>query len=100
MKEILFEDLKKGDRIKHSHLGSTPLVTGIIKESPKQGRGVKKTILVDVKGSEVGLFDEIGSIYSNQVMEVLRDGSWVRVDQKELNPMTVFPNFMLKAHGA
>jgi len=41
MNEILFEDLKKGDEIKHSHLGSTPLVTGIIKESPKQGRGLK-----------------------------------------------------------
>jgi hypothetical protein len=67
MKEILFEDLKKGDRIKHSHLGSNPLVTGIIKESPRQGRGLKQTILVDVKGSEVGMFDEIGSIYSNQI---------------------------------
>ena len=100
MKEVLFEDLKKGDEIKHSHLGSTPLVTGIIKESPKQGRGLKSTILVDVKGSEVGMFDEIGSIYSNQIMEVERDGSWIRVDQKELNPMVCFPNFMLKAHGA
>ena len=100
MKEILFEDLKKGDRIKHSHLGSSPLVTGIIKESPKQGRGLKSTILVDVKGSEVGMFDEIGSIYSNQVMEVERDGAWLRVDQKELNPMVCFPNFMLKAHRA
>ena len=72
MKEILFEDLKKGDEIKHSHLGSTPLVTGIIKESPKQGRGLKATILVDVKGTEVGMFDEIGSIYSNQIAAVKR----------------------------
>ena len=97
---IKFIDLKKGDKILHSHLGTSPAVSGVIKESPKQGRGVKKTILVDVKGSEVGHFDEIGSIYSNQVMEVERDGSWIQVDQKELNPMTVFPNFMLKAHGA
>jgi len=84
----------------HSHLGTKPAVSGVIKESPKQGRGVKSTILVDVKGSEVGMFDEIGSIYSNEIMEVERDGSWQRVDQKELNPMNVFPNFMLKAHGA
>ena len=84
----------------HSHLGTKPAVSGVIKESPKQGRGVKSTILVDVKGSEVGMFDEIGSIYSNEIMEVERDGSWIRVDQKELNPMNVFPNFMLKAHGA
>ena len=48
MKEILFEDLKKGDWIKHSHLGSSPLVGGYIMESPRQGRGLKKTILVDV----------------------------------------------------
>ena len=100
MKEILFEDLKKGDWIKHSHLGSNPLVGGFIMESPRQGRGLKSTILVDVKGSEVGMFDEIGSIYSNQVMEVERDGSWIKVDQKELNPMTCFPNFMLKAHAS
>ena len=97
---IKFSELKKGDRIMHSHLGTKPAVSGVIKESPKQGRGVKSTILVDVKGSEVGMFDEIGSIYSNEIMEVERDGSWQRVDQNELNPMNVFPNFMLKAHKA
>ena len=97
---IKFSELKKGDRIMHSHMGTSPAVSGYIMESPKQGRGVKSTILVDVKGSEVGMFDEIGSIYSNEVMEVERDDTWIRVDQKELNPMTVFPNFMLKAHGA
>ena len=97
---VLFSELKKGDKIMHSHLGTSPAVSGIVMESPKQGRGVKSTILVNVKGSEVGMFDEIGSIYSNQIMEVERDGSWIRVDQKELNPMVCFPNFMLKAHGA
>ena len=97
---VLFSELKKGDKIMHSHMGTSPAVSGIVMESPKQGRGVKSTILVNVKGSEVGMFDEIGSIYSNQIMEVERDGTWVRVDQKELNPMICFPNFMLKAHGA
>ena len=97
---IKFSELKKGDRIMHSHMGTSPAVSGYIMESPKQGRGVKKTILVDVKGSEVGMFDEIGSIYSNQIMMVKRDERWHKVDQKELNPMTVFPNFMLKAHKA
>ena len=95
MKEILFEDLKKGDRIKHSHLGSSPLVTGIIKDSPRQGRGLKSTLLVDVTGTEVGMFDEIGSIYSNQIAAVKREGEWYRVDQKRLNPMICFPNAML-----
>ena len=97
---VKFSELKKGDRIMHSHMGTKPAVSGYIMESPRQGRGVKSTILVDVKGSEVGMFDEIGSIYSNEIMEVERDGSWIRVDQKELNPMICFPNFMLKAHGA
>ena len=95
MKEILFEDLKKGDEIKHSHMGSNPLVSGVIMESPRQGRGLKSTILVNVKGSEVGYFDEIGSIYSNQIAAVKRDGEWCRGDQKRLNPMTCFPNAML-----
>ena len=92
---IKFSELKKGDRIMHSHLGTSPAVSGVIKESPKQGRGVKSTILVDVKGSEVGMFDEIGSIYSNEIAAVKRDGEWYRVDQKRLNPMNVFPNAML-----
>ena len=97
---IKFSELKKGDRIMHSHLGTQPAVSGYIMESPKQGRGVKSTILVDVKGSEVGMFDEIGSIYSREIMEVERDGTWIRVDQRELNPMICFPNFMLKAYSS
>ena len=72
---IKFSELKKGDKILHSHLGTSPAVSGYIMESPRQGRGVKSTILVDVKGSEVGLFDEIGSIYSKEIIEVERDGS-------------------------
>jgi len=76
---IKFSELKKGDRIMHSHLGTSPAVSGVIKESPKQGRGVKKTILVDVKGSEVGMFDEMGSIYSREVLKVFRDDNWQQV---------------------
>ena len=76
---IKFSELKKGDRIMHSHLGTSPAVSGIIKESPKQGRGVKKTLLVKVMGSEVGHFDEIGSIYSREVLKVFRDDNWQQV---------------------
>ena len=92
---VLFSELKKGDKIMHSHMGTSPAVSGIVMESPKQGRGVKSTILVNVKGSEVGMFDEIGSIYSNQIAAGQRDGEWYRVDQKRLNPMICFPNAML-----
>ena len=70
-------ELKKGDRIKHNHLGIE--TSGIIVESPKQGRGLKSTLLVDVKGSEIGLFDEIGSIYTNQIKKVFRDNNWQEV---------------------
>ena len=95
MKEIKLEDLKKGDWIKHSHLGSSPLVGGYIMESPRQGRGLKQTILVDVKGNYVGMFDEIGSIYANKIAAVKREGEWFWVDQKRLNPMICFHNAML-----
>ena len=76
---IKFSELKKGDRIMHSHMGTSPAVSGYIMESPRQGRGVKKTILVDVKGSEVGLFDEMGSIYSHEILKVFRDDNWQQV---------------------
>ena len=71
------KDIKKGDKILHKHL-STP-VSGIVMESPIQGRGVRSTILVDVKGSDVGLFDEVGSIYTREILKVFRDGNWHKV---------------------
>ena len=76
---IKFIDLKKGDKILHSHLGTQPPVSGYIMESPKQGRGCKSTILVDVKGSEVGLFDVMGSNYSHEILKVFRDDNWQQV---------------------
>jgi len=82
---IKFSELKKEDRIKHRHIGVE--VSGIVKESPIIGKGVRTTILVDVKGTEVGGFDEIGSIYSNEVTKVFRDNKWHKVDLSELNDM-------------
>ena len=78
---VLFSELKKGDKIMHSHMGTSPAVSGIIMESPKQGRGVKSTILVNVKGSEVGMFDEIGSIIrtrSWKSSEMAAGSGWTR----------------------
>ena len=40
-------------------------------ESIRQGKGFKKTLLVDVKGSEIGLFDECGSIYVDDITAVV-----------------------------
>ena len=75
-------EIKKGDKILHSHMGSNPPVSGIVKESPIVGRGVRSTLLVLVKGSEVGLFDEIGSIYTKEVLKVFRDDNWLPVEHE------------------
>ena len=36
--------------------------------------------MVDVKGSEVGLFDETGSVYSHDITMALIDNEWVQVE--------------------
>ena len=37
-------------------------------ESPKQGRGWKTTVVMDVRGSDVGMFDEMGSVYVTDIL--------------------------------
>ena len=75
--KIQYKDLKKNDEINTTQLG-TP-ITGKLIESPKQGRGLKRAILIWSKGSELGMFDEHGSVYAHQVTEVKRDGAWQQV---------------------
>ena len=77
---IKFKDLKKGQEIKSDQLHPFILCSGKLLESPKQGKGVKKTILIDSKGSELGFFDEAGSIYSSQIKLAKVNGDWVRVN--------------------
>ncbi len=76
---INFKDLKKGQQIKSSQLHPVHLCGGILLESPKQGKGIKKTILIDAKGSEFGLFDEAGSVYSHQIKLAYVNGNWEKV---------------------
>ena len=71
---IQYKDLKKKDEVKTTQLGQP--ISGKLLESPKQGKGLKRTILIWSKGSEIGMFDEAGSVYANDVSEVLRDGTW------------------------
>ncbi len=66
-------DIKKGMKIKSVQLG-TP-VTGIMMDNMKGN-----TRLVDVKGSEVGLFDEMGSVYSHDITAVKNGESWEQVE--------------------
>ena len=60
-----FENIKKGTELYTKQLG-TP-TRAIAMESIRQGKGFKKTLLVDVKASEIGLFDESGSINEDDV---------------------------------
>ena len=41
-------------------------------ESPRQGNGWKHAVLMDVKGSDAGFFDEMGSVYVEDIMRELQ----------------------------
>ena len=60
------QEIKKGDKlIVNNGLGQC---SAIAVESGRQGRGAKRTLLVDLKASEVGMFDEIGSVYATDIL--------------------------------
>jgi len=77
MNKINYKDLKKNDRIKSNQLG-TP-ITGKLLESPKQGKGLKKVLLIWSNGEEIGMFSEAGSVEARQVIAVERDGQWFAI---------------------
>ena len=66
-------EIKKGMKIKTVQLGSP--VTGIMMDNMKGDRR-----LIDTKGSEVGLFDEMGSVYSHDIVLAEVDGEWVEIE--------------------
>ena len=79
---IEYKDLKKNDQIKTNQLLSSvnkTMPTGKLLESPKQGKGLKRTILVWTNGDEIGYFSEAGSVYAPQIRKVFRDGAWLDV---------------------
>ena len=64
-----FETIKKSTLLRvNNGLGEC---NAYAMESIKQGRGFKKTLLVDIKASEVGFFDELGSIYVEDIVRVV-----------------------------
>ena len=73
--------IKKGTTVRLNHLG--PTVTGTILDS------VKGNIrFVQVNGSELGLYDEAGSVYSYNIISAKNDkGEWemVKHTDKQLN---------------
>ena len=74
---IKYADLKKGDKILTKQLGHP--VSGILQESPKQGRGLKKAVSIFCNASEIGLFDEYGSVYGCDIVKVKRNNNWQEV---------------------
>jgi|TARA_R100001530_G_scaffold111529_1_gene78679 hypothetical protein len=43
-------------------------------ESAKQGRGYKNAVLMDVIGSDAGLYDETGSVYVKDIIKKYKKG--------------------------
>ena len=69
-------EIKKGTRVRTTQLG-TP-VSGVMMDSLKGN-----TRLIETKGSEVGLFDELGSVYAYDIIAAKVDGEWVNVEHTE-----------------
>ena len=69
-------EIRKGMKIKSVQLG-TP-VTGIMMDNMKGD-----TRMIDTKGSEIGLFDEIGSVYSHDIIEVEVVDRWFKVEHTD-----------------
>ena len=67
-------DIKKGTEIKTKQLGVA--VSGVMMDNLKGN-----TRLIKTNGSEVGLFDEIGSVYATDIIAVKNsDGKWEDVE--------------------
>tara|TARA_A100001201_G_C4066511_1_gene194316 strand:+ start:885 stop:1148 length:264 start_codon:yes stop_codon:yes gene_type:complete len=81
-------EIKKGMRVRTTQLGAP--VTGIMMDSKKGN-----TRLIDTKGSEVGLFDEMGSVYAYDIVAAEVDGEWVNIEhtEKQLKLKAAVSNF-------
>ena len=74
---MVTNEIKKGMKVLSVQLGVP--VSGIMMDNKKGN-----TRLIDVKGSEVGLFDEMGSVYSHDITEYQdEDGFWQVVEHTE-----------------
>ena len=60
--------LNKGDWVRIDNGLGAPVRAKLL-ESPKQGRGFKTVILMDVQGQDVGLFNEAGVVYARDILE-------------------------------
>jgi len=74
------KDLKKNDIILSKQLG-TP-IKGRLLESPIQGKGIKKVILIYAYGEEVGMFNEHGSIPISDIVAVKKNDTWINITKE------------------
>ena len=63
---MLAKELEKDSMYLVDKLGLN--FTAKLLESPKQGKGYKKAVLMHVYGSEAGYFDEAGSVYVTDII--------------------------------
>ena len=73
MKYIKTNDIKKGTSIRTNQLGY--FVNGVMEDNNKG-----MTRLITTKGSEIGLFDEMGSVYAWNIVEAYVDNEWCPVE--------------------
>ena len=71
------KDLKKNDIILSKQLGIP--IKGKLLESPIQGKGIKKVILVFTYAEDIGFYNEHGSIPITDILKVKRDNNWINV---------------------
>ena len=71
------KDVRKGMKVKTTQLGLP--ISGVMMDS----YGNRKTRLIDTKGTEVGLFDEIGSVYSYDIYYAKDKEGWHKIEHTE-----------------
>ena len=70
-------DIKKGTEIKTKQLGFP--VSGVMMDSKKGN-----TRMIKTNGSEVGMFDEMGSVYATDIIAAKNsDGVWEDVEHTD-----------------
>ena len=74
------KDLKKNDIILSKQLG--PTIKGKLLESPKQGKGIKKVILIYAYGEDIGMFNEHGSIPISDIVAVKKNDTWINITKE------------------
>ena len=70
-------DIKKGTEIKTKQLGAS--VSGVMMDSLRGN-----TRMIKTNGSEIGMFDEIGSVYATDIILAKNDkGEWEKVEHTD-----------------